>query len=92
MGSVDGVLEIERKHSMVRRDQFCASRVHYQTLRLSGKCLRFDRESNELVITDAEQKQMKPIMNYMIEMVDAVGLKTFFPFKILADPERPAEH
>ncbi len=56
-----------------------------------GDGLRFDRPSNELVITDPDPKQLEPVMNFMVEVVDAAGIKTLFPFKILAGTEQAEE-
>ena len=54
-----------------------------------GNGFAIDRQAGEIVITVASPQERKPIMKFVVEVVDATGLRTLFPFRVLADPDDP---
>ena len=81
-------LVIQRKHGQEVRYPFKIPKDwKIQFSEFPGNGITVDRQAGEIVVTDASPKNHKPIMNFLVEGVDATGLRTLFPFRILADPE-----
>ena len=56
----------------------------------AGTGIKVDQTKDELLITDAEPDQMKPVMQFMVEVRIAAKIKTLHPFKVIAEQASPA--